>query len=723
MLKNIRLGQTPVALFAALVSLVALTGCFGIWNINRVAGEMQHQLKVRASQQKLVMLMKINLQESSVLLQKAVTAGDAETFAAARAGYREKIESVSNGSFLILNGNPALELPPAKEASLVAGIRSLQQALTMVKGLGSQLVIQKAELQNGSAADSKGFRQPAFVYGEKGFDSADLRLDNLLNQVGELSDQAYARGAKSRAAALIISLALLLGGFLLALLCGMLSERRAAKSIDTMAKAFSRGAGGDLTGRLEIGAAGELGQLGQNFNVMVDKLSGMVGKVKNSLASLGELCEDMQGVSFQSITAAESQADGINRASASLTLLNLSITEVAKGMDGLSLSATESSSSTIELVSSLEQVVLNVDELAVSVDAVTASVIEMAASTKRIDSSIACLVGASATTASSVAEMSSSIKQVELSAIDNARISNQVLRDAEEGKAAVDATIAGMIEIKRASAITSEVVSSLSDRAGEIGKIVSVIDEVSEQTTLLALNAAIIAAQAGEHGRGFAVVAAEIKGLAERTSRSTSEIAAVIKAVNSETLHAVQAINEAQVSIIDGERLSKSSGTALGKIVSGVKKASEQMDKIAAATEEQGKGSENIRNAMDQVSEMIGQIAKAAGEQGAGSQSIMTAAQQMKDLTSQLSYAAREQSETGNLIGESTAGILDLIRRIKYVCDEQSRESSQILLSVQQIQQSAELNTESIRIMDHSGRRLTTQTEQLQRETGVFTVD
>jgi len=714
MLKNIRLGQTPVALFAALVSMVALTGCFGIWSINRVAGEMQ-QLKVRASQQKLVMQMKIDLQESSVLLQKAVIAGNAETFAAARAGYQEKMDSVANGSDLILNGNPTLGLPPIKEASLAANIQSLQQALTTVKRLGNQVL-------NGSAADSKGFQQPALVDSEKGVESANLRLDNLLNQVGELTEQAYARGAKSRAAALIFSLALLLGGFLLAL-CGVLGKRRAAGSIDTMAKALSRGAGGDLTGRLEIGAAGELGQLGQSFNIMADKLSGMVGKVKNSLAYLGRLCEDIQGVSSQSVTAAESQADGISRASASLNLLNLSITEVAKGMDGLSLSAKESSSSTIELVSSLEQVVLNVDELAVSVDAVTASVIEMAASTKRIDSSIACLVGASATTASSVAEMSSSIKQVELSAIDNARISNQVLRDAEEGKAAVDATIAGMIEIKRASAITSEVVSSLSDRAGEIGKIVSVIDEVSEQTTLLALNAAIIAAQAGEHGRGFAVVAAEIKGLAERTSRSTSEIAAVIKAVNSETLHAVLAINEAQVSIIDGERLSKSSGKALGKIVSGVKKASEQMDKIAAATEEQGKGSENIRNAMDQVSEMIGQIAKAAGEQGTGSQSIMTAAQQMKDLTSQLSYAAREQSETGNLIGESTAGILDLIRRIKYVCDEQSRESSQILLSVQEIQQSAELNTESIKLMDRSGRRLTTQTEQLQRETGVFTVD
>ena len=113
-------------------------------------------------------------------------------------------------------------------------------------------------------------------------------------------------------------------------------------------------------------------------------------------------------------------------------------------------------------------------------------------------------------------------------------------------------------------------ITTLSERAADIGDILSVIDEVAEQTNLLALNAAIIAAQAGEHGKGFAVVADEIKELAERTSSSTREITLVIKGVQEETRRAVDAINQAEHSIAEGEMLSNRSGEALNKIVVGV---------------------------------------------------------------------------------------------------------------------------------------------------------
>ena len=153
--------------------------------------------------------------------------------------------------------------------------------------------------------------------------------------------------------------------------------------------------------------------------------------------------------------------------------------------------------------------------------------------------------------------------------MDTAAISEGVRKDAEMGKEAVEATITGIHEIRRSSRITYEVINTLSERAADIGTILSVIDEVAEQTNLLALNAAIIAAQAGEHGKGFAVVADEIKELAERTSSSTREIAQVIKGVQDETQRAVEAINQAEKSIADGELLSQKSGEALTKIVTG----------------------------------------------------------------------------------------------------------------------------------------------------------
>ena len=280
----------------------------------------------------------------------------------------------------------------------------------------------------------------------------------------------------------------------------------------------------------------------------------------------------------------------------------------------------------------------------------------------------------------------------------------------------------GLSEIKRSSGITYEVITTLSGRASDIGAILSVIDEVAEQTNLLALNAAIIAAQAGEHGKGFAVVADEIKELAERTSSSTREIALVIRGVQEETQRAVEAINQAEKSIAEGEMLSHKSGEALNKIVGGVKKSTERMGEIARATVEQAKGSVMIRDAMEKVSEMVAQIAKATDEQGQGSELITTAVQRMKDLTAQVRASTREQSKVGSFIARSTEDITDMIQKIKCACDEQSRGSEQIVVAVEDIQQSTNINLEAINILNDALASLLKQTEILNREMSVFKV-
>jgi methyl-accepting chemotaxis protein len=319
-------------------------------------------------------------------------------------------------------------------------------------------------------------------------------------------------------------------------------------------------------------------------------------------------------------------------------------------------------------------------------------------------------------------EMDSSIKQVESNVMETAAISEEVRKDAEMGKKSVEATIAGISEIKRSSGITYEVITTLSGRANDIGTILSVIDEVAEQTNLLALNAAIIAAQAGEHGKGFAVVADEIKELAERTSSSTREIALVIRGVQEETQRAVEAINLAEKSIAEGEMLSQKSGEALNKIVGGVKKSTERMGEIARATVEQARGSVMIRDAMERVSEMVAQIAKATHEQGQGSELITTAVQRMKDLTAQVRASTREQSKVGSFIARSTEDITEMIQKIKSACDEQSRGSEQIVIAVEDIQQSTNINLEAIDILNNALENLIQQTEILNREISLFKV-
>ncbi|HEX9023940.1 MAG TPA: Cache 3/Cache 2 fusion domain-containing protein, partial [Geobacteraceae bacterium] len=300
--------------------------------------------------------------------------------------------------------------------------------------------------------------------------------------------------------------------------------------------AFARSvAGGNLTETLEVHRGDEIGELFNALNGMVGGLNGMVGKIDTATEDLSGISGELTGAATSVVEATQVQAVGITDTSSAISEISASLNQVAQGVDNLSDSAAESSSSIMEMSASNEEVAQNMDKLAQSVDEVSSSIIQMSSTIRQVSDGVTTLMEASATTASSVNEMDSSIKQVKTNAVETADITNRVRQDAEEGKAAVEATITGINGIHRSAQITSEVIATLSERARDIGAILAVIVEITEQTNLLALNAAIIAAQAGEHGKGFAVVADEIKQLAERTKSSTHEIDKVIRGVQTET--------------------------------------------------------------------------------------------------------------------------------------------------------------------------------------------
>lgn len=478
----------------------------------------------------------------------------------------------------------------------------------------------------------------------------------------------------------------------------------------------------NLSTRLALERSDEMGDLATGLDGMVALLQDMVLRVDSSAKELARIARSIADASRQVFSGADHTNDRVGETLSAIVEINASIKEVSHGIDGLAQSASENSSSVLEMAASIEEVALNVENLAQSVDDVSSSIIQMAAAIKHISDSVNGLIDSATVTASSVVQMDSSIRQVERSALDTATISEAVRLDAESGKASVEATISGMQEIKRSSHITHEVIVSLSEKARDIGTILSVINEVAEQTNLLALNAAIIAAQAGEQGKGFAVVADEIKELADRTSSSTREIEELIKGVQEETGRAVDAINLAEKNIADGELLSKESGQALGKIVSGVEQASEQVGEIARAAAEQARGSQMIREAMEQVTDMVMQIANATQQQSKGSELIMTAVERMKVLTSQVRSSTREQSKVGTLIAGSTESITGMISQIKRACDEQSRGSEQIVAAVEDIQKSTHEDLRAAGSMETAVTGLSRQVDTLKHEISGFTL-
>ena len=479
-------------------------------------------------------------------------------------------------------------------------------------------------------------------------------------------------------------------------------------------------AAGRLTSRLELKACGEVGELANAMNVMAENLHNIASRLNAATAELTSIDQNIEKAARQVLGATHIQEQAVSDSSLTVIKLNDSVKDISQGVDQLSGSAAETSSSILQMAASIEEVAVNTDKLGQAVDEVSSSVIEMAASIKGIGTNIVNLLDASTTTASSVAEMDATIRQVEKNAMETAAISETVKSDAANGLKTVQETIVGMQEIRRAAHTTAEVVEHLSLRTNDIGAILSVIDEVAEQTNLLALNAAIIAAQAGEHGKGFAVVADEIKELAERTSSSTREIAAVVTGVQEDTGRAVAAINQAELAISAGEELSERSGAALEQIVQGVQQAGLQISAIARATVEQAKGSQSIRIAMEQVEEMVEQMASSAREHGKGSELITTAVERMREMTSQVRSSTREQSRASALIARATEDVNVMIGQIRESCHSQTAYSQTIDRMVDNIRQSSQASSQAARVMDSAVAGLSRQIDLLEKEMSGF---
>ncbi len=481
-------------------------------------------------------------------------------------------------------------------------------------------------------------------------------------------------------------------------------------------------AGGRLDGRLDVRGGGEAADLAHAMNIMANNLHSVVSRIGSASGELISIDKSLEKAAYQAANSAQMQVQSVLETSQAVTRINESVHGVYVGIDTLSESATETSSSSLEMAATIEELAMNAEKLGDSVEDVSSSIAEMTVSIKEIDSSIVNLLDASTTTATSIAEMDATIKQVEKNALDSAAISETVRSDAEIGKNAVLESIAGMQAIRASSRTTSEAVETLSLRVKDIGTILSVIDEVAEQTNLLALNAAIIAAQAGEHGKGFAVVADEIRDLAERTSSSTREIAAVITGVQEETRRAVDAINRAEESIVAGEQLSQRSGAALEKIVAGVQRAGIQVGEIAKATVDQTRGSQNIREAMKQMEYMVGTIATSARTHSRGTDVISAAVERMKDLTVHVRTSTREQSKASTLIARSAEKVTTMVDQIREACRLQVDSSALISRAVSNIEGATVVGSQATQAMNTAVADLTTQIDLLEKEMAGFRI-
>ncbi|MDU0457775.1 MAG: methyl-accepting chemotaxis protein [Geobacteraceae bacterium] len=241
----------------------------------------------------------------------------------------------------------------------------------------------------------------------------------------------------------------------------------------------------------------------------------------------------------------------------------------------------------------------------------------------------ACKATTVATAGEEMSATSGDIAQNCLMAANGAGLASNT---ANNGTEVVNATVQVMTRIAERVSATAHTVQKLGDRSDQIGAIIGTIEDIADQTNLLALNAAIEAARAGEQGRGFAVVADEVRALAERTTRATREIGDMIKTIQSETRLAVDAMQEGVREVETGTSEAYRSGQALQQILNEINEVATQVNQIATAAEQQTVTTSEISNNMMQITDAVQATARGAEESAHASGMLAQQAEELKLL-------------------------------------------------------------------------------------------
>jgi methyl-accepting chemotaxis protein len=253
--------------------------------------------------------------------------------------------------------------------------------------------------------------------------------------------------------------------------------------------------------------------------------------------------------------------------------------------------------------------------------------------------------------ATAMQEMSSTVLQVSDNSNKAAEASRKAAETARGGGKIVEETLAKMREIASSVGATAKKVQELGKSSDQIGEIVGVINDIADQTNLLALNAAIEAARAGEQGRGFAVVADEVRKLAERTSKATKEIADMIKSIQVETKVAVEAMQMGTKQVEGGVETTSQAGASLHDIIKMSEQVGDMVTHIATAAAQQSSATEQVNANVEQISKITAETAAGAQQSAKAVHELSNLALDLQNLVSQFKVTTNG-SETGHVNGK-----------------------------------------------------------------------
>ncbi|GAB4520997.1 MAG: hypothetical protein Kow0047_32090 [Anaerolineae bacterium] len=505
--------------------------------------------------------------------------------------------------------------------------------------------------------------------------------DAALAERQQAAEQLILEGKAAYRHAIFIFSAVNILAILLAAALGASTYRSIAKPLGRLTQIAESLSRGELTStsdleiaEVDVRRADEIGRTTRAFNALaqrfveIARIAQHVAAGDLSLQVTPQSDVDQVGAAFARmlhqlrIMVAELQ-ESASQVAASSQELGAAAEQASQATRQVSATVQEIAGSNAQSASALNQAATQMDQLAQAIDGIARGAQEQAEAAERA--------------AAVVARVTAAIEEIDRAATEYARTSADALHTAQSGARTVEEAIASMTSIQQATKTVGGKVSQMDQAASEIGNIIQAIEDIADQTNLLALNAAIEAARAGEQGRGFAVVADEVRKLAERAARSTKEIAQFIENVQTSAQEAVIAVRESMDEVNRGTERAQRARDALHAIEAATQRMASQIEGIARSARQISEASDELNQAVESVSAVIEENTAATEQMAASSQevheainTVAAAGEQASAATQEVAAAAEEMSAQAEEVSASASGLADLAQQLRALANQ-----------------------------------------------------